>query len=127
MTEKIVNMCGKEVGLAYCFATEIAFKNLSDGDITDFMGEAVESIQKNRMPDVKRTIHLVLAAHTAYTEGHSIQELTIKDIDLMIEAKPEEVATALGTIINLRAQFYHVPAGEKEDKKESEGDKEKND
>lgn len=123
MTEKTITICGKEVGLAYCYATEIDFKDLSDGDITDFVQESVESIQQQRMPDVKKTLYLIIAAHRAYTQAKGIAEQAIKDIDLMTAATPDEVGTALGTIISLRAEFYHVPSGEPEDKPESDGEK----
>ena len=123
MTEKTITICGKEVGLTYCYATEIAFKDLSDGDITDFMQEAVESIQQQRMPDVKKSLYLIIAAHMAYTQAKGISEPAVKDSDLMTAATPDEVGTALGTIIALRTEFYHVPSGEPEDKPEPDGKK----
>lgn len=125
MTEKTINISKKDadgniiqadVTLAYCYATEIAFKDLSGGDITDFMQEAIENIQQQRMPDIKKTIYLIIAAHMAYTEANGIKEPAIKDLDLMTTATPDEVGTALGIVIGLRAEFYHVPAGEPEDK-----------
>lgn len=130
MTEKNITICGKQVGLAYCYATEIAFKDLSDSDITDFMQEAIDSIQQQRMPDVKKSLYLIIAAHMAYTQAKGISGPAVKDSDLMTTATPDEVGTALGTIIGLRAQFYHVPADEAEDKSEPEpekGKKRKND
>jgi hypothetical protein len=36
----------------------------------------------------------------------------------MNECTPEEFGTAIGTIITLRAQFYHIPAGEPQEKEE---------
>lgn len=107
-----------EVGLAYCYATEIAFKDRSDGDITDFMQEVSESISQQRMPDIKKTLYLIIAAHMAYTQAKGITEPAVKESDLMTASTPDEVGTALGTIIALHAEFYHVPSGEPEDKPE---------
>ncbi len=97
MTEKTIKISKKDadgnivqtdVALAYCYATEISFKDMSGCDITDFMQEAIESIQQQRMPDIKKTIYLIIAAHMAYTEANGIKDLTVKDIDLMTTATP---------------------------------------
>ena len=120
MTKKEITLCGKPVTLAYCYATEIAYKDLAGEDITDFLTEAVPVIQQQRMPDVKKTLFLIIASMMACYED----EAPVKDKDLMKESTPEEIGTALGTIIGLRAQFYHLPAGEPEDKPSE--DKEKN-
>ena len=103
--------------LGYCYATEIAYKDLSGEDITAIIQDTINSInaQPPRIPDTKRSIYLVLAAVMAYYESLK-QEAPIKDIDIMSEATPLELGTALGTIINLWAQFYNIPKGEPEEK-----------
>lgn len=106
-----------EVGLAYCFATEIAYRDLSGEDLTDFMQEAAVAINSDtpRMPDIKKSIYAILAAVMAYSQATG-KEAAVKDTDLMNHATPQELGMALGTVIGLRAEFYHVPAGEPEDK-----------
>ena len=103
--------------MGYCYATEIAYKDLSGEDITAIIQDTINSInaQPPRIPDTKRSIYLVLAAVMAYYESLK-QEAPIKDIDIMSEATPLELGTALGTIINLWAQFYNIPKGEPEEK-----------
>ena len=54
-------------------------------------------------------------AAMAYSEATG-KDIPIKDTDIMIHATPEELGSALGTIIGLRAQFYNIPAGEPEEK-----------
>ena len=54
------------------------------------------------------------------------EETPIKDTDLMNDTTPLELGTALGTIINLWAKFYHIPAGEPADKPQKGKGKEKN-
>lgn len=107
----------RTVTLGYCYATEIAYKDLSGEDITAIIQDTINSInaQPPRIPDTKRSIYLVLAAVMAYYESLK-QEAPIKDIDIMSEATPLELGTALGTIINLWAQFYNIPKGEPEEK-----------
>lgn len=113
MIQKEITLCGKPVTLGYCFATEIAYKELADEDIHDYVQHVVDCSQQNRDPDVKRTIMAIIACITAYYEK---EEVPVKDIDIMREATSTEYSTAILTILNLRQEFYHVPAGEPEDK-----------
>lgn len=114
MTTKTITIAGKEVTLAYCYATEIGYKLLSDEDITAYMADAMEALKESRMPDTRRTVYVVIAAINAYSEWKGEQPV-ISDRDLMYDATPLELGTALGTIIQLRADFYKVPEGEPKD------------
>lgn len=101
--------------LGYCYATEIAFKDLSGQDIADFMTEALPLIQDNKMPDMKKTIYTILSCMIAYYQSIG-EEPPVKDTDLMNEATPLEIGTAFGIMLKLRGDFYHIPTGEPEDK-----------
>lgn len=125
MTEKIITITTKDaegrnvkkdLPLAYCFATEIAYKYLSGEDITDFMQEAVKTLsgENPRMPDIKRTIYAILAAAMAHEEATGTKS-SVTDKDLMTTATPQELGVALGTVLALRAEFYHVPKDEPKD------------
>ena len=117
MITKEITIGGKPVTLAYCYATEFSYKLLSDEDINIFMQEVYECMNDDiqRMPDIRKTIFLILAAVSAYYESRG-EELPIDDKTLMYECKPEELGTALGVVLGLRGQFYAVPSGEPEDK-----------
>ena len=117
MITKEITIGGKPVTLAYCYATEISYKILSDEDINIFMTEVYECMNDDiqRMPDIRKTIFLILAAISAYYESRG-EELPIDDKTLMYDCKPEELCTALGVVLGLRGQFYAVPTGEPEDK-----------
>lgn len=128
MIHEEITLAGKPVTLGYCYATEIAYKELSGEDITDIIQETAACVnaQPPRMPDVKRSIYLVLAAVMAYYQSKD-EDAPIKDTDLMNEATPVELGIALGTIITLWAQFYNIPKGEPKDKPaKGKGKKEKN-
>ena len=114
MTTKTITIAGKEVTLAYCYATEIGYKLLSDEDITAYMADAMEALKESRMPDTRKTVYVVIAAINAYSEWKGEQPV-ISDRDLMYDATPLELGTALGTIIQLRADFYKVPSDEQKD------------
>jgi hypothetical protein len=125
MITKEITICGKHVTLAYCYATEISYKILSDEDIIDFGQEVVEKIRHEQMPDIRKTIFLIIASMQSYYESKG-EQCPVTDKELMYECTPQEIGMALGVIIGLRSQFYHVPSDEPEDKP-AEGKEEKND
>lgn len=112
MKKETIKFIGKDITLAYCYATEIVYKDMADEDISVFIQEIFTSSQKGEMPDVKKAVYLILASMTAYYE--SIKEKApIKDIDIMSEATPVEFGTALATVLNLWKEFYKLPSSEK--------------
>ena len=115
MKTKTITICGKEVILAYCYGTEISYKILSDEDINDFVQEVVAALnaEPQRMPDIKKSVLLIIAAAMAYAESQG-EKTPIADKDLMYHATPDELGTALGTVIALRMEFYHLPKDEAE-------------
>ena len=124
MITKEITLCSKQVTLAYCYATEIAYKDLSDEDMSDYAQAAVESIHAQRDPDIKKTILVIIACMMAYYED--ADKAPVKDSDIMKEATPVELGTAMLTILNMRSEFYHVPKGEPEEKPERGARKKKN-
>lgn len=123
MITKETTLCGKQVTLGYCYATEIAYKDLTGEDITDYIKQAVACVQEQKDPDIKRTIYAILACMLAYYDSNG-QTNPVTDKDLMHNADPVEIGTAIFTILDLRMQFYHVPAGEPQPKAD-EQEKEK--
>ena len=124
MITKEITLCGKQVTLAYCYATEIAYNEMSDEDIFDYTQAAVEAIQAQRDPDIKKTILAIIASMMAYYEDKN--KAPVKDSDIMREATPVEIGTAMLTILSMRSEFYHVPKDEPEDKPASGKGKRKN-
>jgi len=115
MKTKEITICGTQVTLAYCFATEISYKILAEDDITDFIKSSIKDIQNEHMPDVRKSIYAILAAMTAYCDANGIKEYPITDDDIIFNAAPTEIATAIGTIIGLRSEFYRLPKDEPEE------------
>ncbi len=123
MIKKEITLCGKQVTLAYCYATEIAFKNMCDEDMFDYVHHVVESIQSELDPDVEKTIYAILSCMMAYYEDP--EKAPVKDKEIMKDATPVEIGTAMLAILSMRQEFYHVPKGEPEEKPK-EGDNQKN-
>ena len=124
MNAKEITICGKQVTLAYCYATEISYKILADQDIMNFMQEVSDALQAEpqQMPDIRKTIFLLLASMQSYYDslpaGQNGQkpQPPVTDEDLMYHCTPQELGVALGTILSLRSQFYHLPSDEPEEK-----------
>jgi hypothetical protein len=114
----------RTVTMGYCYATEIAYKDMSGEDISVIIQETIAAINAKpaRMLETKRSIYLVLAAVMAYYQSIG-KDAPIKDTDLMNEATPVELGTALGHIINMWAKFYEIPTGEPKEKKTKGGRK----
>ena len=123
MITKEITLCGKQVTIGYCFATELGFKTNADEDIEDFIIEVIEMFQKqSQMPDLNKCIYLIYAAMLAYYESVK-QEVPISAEDMMYNMQPLELGAALATILNMRANFYKAPKGEPDDKPKSEEEK----
>lgn len=116
MKKKEITLAGKQVTVAYCYATEIAYKDLSGQDIADFMGEVGEALADNKMPDTKKSIFLLVAAIMSYYETKK-EDAPISDAQIMTDATPLEMGAAIGAVLNLRSEFYALPEGEPKEKK----------
>ena len=115
MKSKTITIQGKDVTLGYCNATEIGYKLLTREDVYVYFTEAIKAIQEERMPDIQKTIYMIIAAIKAYSE-YTGEAAAITDRELMYEADQIEIGLALGTILQLRSEFYHLPTGEPEEK-----------
>lgn len=113
MNKQKITIAGKQATIIYCYATEIAYKDLTGEDVADFIQEVGACIYAKppRMPDPKRSICLIMAAMIGYYNSKG-EEPPISDADIMYTATPSEMGTALGTVITLWAKFYEIPAGE---------------
>ncbi len=121
MITKEIELCGKKVTMAYCYATEIAYKAMADEDMNDFIQEAIKCIKKKKDPDNKRTIFAILASVNSYYE--SLEDINerkspVTDREMMYKLTPKEMGAALGTILILYSEFYQLPKGEEGDKNE---------
>lgn len=114
MKTKEITICDKQVILAYCFATEIAFKN--------FTGENIENFEATNPEHV---IYLILSAIASYYQKKDM-EAPVKDNDLMYEAKPTELIAGITEVMKLRAQWYEIPKGEKVDEQPANAEESKN-
>ena len=114
MKTKKITICGKRVMLAYCFATELVFKNFTGTNIEDFEPANPEHV-----------IYLILAAIASYYEKRE-EEVPVKDSNLMYDAKPTELIAGITEVMKLRAEWYEIPKGEKTEEQPSDDEAPKN-
>lgn len=114
MKQKEIYLCGVKVMIAYCFATEIAFKKFTGSNLDDFDASNPEHI-----------IYIILAAIATYYQKEGI-DAPVKDENLMYDAQPKEMIEALNEVLKLRADWYQLPKGDKKDEKPAEEQEEKN-
>lgn len=128
MIKKELTIAGKQVTLAYCYATEIAYKEITGEEIVTIFQEIAQSFnEKKKDPDMKRSIMLIAAAIMAYDQSKGPdEEPQMKVNELMCNISPTEWILALTTILTMRAEFYGIPLGEPEDKPAKGGKKKKN-
>ena len=97
MTQKEITLCGKQVKLLYCAASENGFEDLS--------GKSINEMDFTKSKDIMNLAVACIIA--AYTEAK--QEPPISSEDLLYKATPKELTDLYLTVINLRAEWYGVP------------------
>lgn len=127
MIIKDVNIAGKTITIAYNYATELAYKNLADEDISEYFKASFAAITSDppRDPDTDKSIRLVFASEMSYydslTENNDRYPVSIRN--LMYDAQSDELIKAVLTIAGMRNDFYKIPVGEPKDKEPKPGRK----
>lgn len=113
-TEKTIQICGKQVTMRYCAATETGYEKISGKSSAIFVPE-IEKDEDGNIKSVKQNaktedfiILAVAAIIAAYQRNHETAPVTADDI--IYEANPEEVTELLKTICELRNEWYNIPA-----------------
>ena len=140
MTEKTITICGKDVTILYCAATETGYERLAQKGIDVFLptfGPNPDKPEETIMtaPPTANTedyLQLAIAAIVAASESKK-QEVPITADDLLYRATKAEVTALITAVIELRNEWYGLskvisdsamkPAEREDpdDKKEQEG------
>ena len=134
ISEKTIQICGKDVQMRYCAAAETGYERLS-GQSSDIFVPEVERDDEGNITNVKQRakaddyIKLAIAAIiAAYARQNEESPITADDI--MYDSTPQEVTTLITTVIVLRAKWYEIPSVVKQDEQptdeEEDDDKPKN-
>ena len=115
MTSKKITICGKEVELFYCAATENGYERISDGKTigvfipTFKMDEEGNQVIDN-LPEATNEDYMLLAmAGIVAADTYYKREAVINSEDILYNATPTERRLLIDTIIELRNEWYEVP------------------
>lgn len=97
MNTKEITLCGQQVKLMYCAASENGFEDLS--------GKSINDIDFTKAKDM---MNLAVACIIAYYTFEK-QEPPVKSEDILYRATSKELTDLYLTVINLRAEWYNVP------------------
>jgi hypothetical protein len=111
MKTKEITLCGKQVMVAYCFATEIAFKKFTGVNLDEFDATNPEHI-----------IYIILSAIATYYQKEGT-DAPVKDENLMYDVQPRELIDALNEVLKLRADWYQLPKGDTIDEQKPDPDR----
>ena len=115
--EKTISICGQDVQMLYCAATETGFEQLANRSINVFLpGDDDENPAATGDDYIKLGIAAIIAAY-----ARNDQEPPVSVKDVLYEATPQEVVALITSAVELRAKWYDVPEIIEEDKKGKRG------
>lgn len=114
--ERTINICGQEVRMRYCAATETGFEALSGKKIEIFTPTVLEYDENGKPMKIEPPkassddyIKLAMSAIvSAYARNNEEPPITADAI--IYDANPQEVTLLLTTVIQMRAEWYQLPA-----------------
>jgi hypothetical protein len=118
-TTKTINIAGKQVQIAYCYATEVIFSDFTGMDFATYLNQT--ATQQTTTP--KDILYAILAAAMAHAEMNDT-EAQITDKDILFHATQQEITDAFKDVVALYMEWHNLPAGEQaETKQEGNGGK----
>lgn len=135
LAQKTITLCGKQVEMLYCAATETGYEQLVSGtgkDINVFLPTILERDADGKPtkvePPVAQTddyLKLALAAIIAAAASKK-QDSVVSADDIMYHASSQEVTAMITAIIELRTKWYTIPEAVKPETDENPDDDQKN-
>ncbi len=113
MNSKTITICGKEVEMLYCAATETGYESISGQSCEIFIPEISKDKKGKEQIRMRATtrdyIQLAVAAViAAYT--HKGEDAPVTADDILYNATSQEVTKLITSVIELRNAWYQVPS-----------------
>lgn len=113
MTQRRITICGKEIEIFYCAATEKGFEQMTDKTVAVFwptfkQNEKGETVL-DQMPTAKTGDYLYLAIAGIVAADTYYKRESIDTNDILFNATPEERNLLVQTIAELRDEWYGIP------------------
>lgn len=115
MTSKKITICGKEVELFYCAATENGYERISGGKtigvfIPTFKTDEEGNQVIDKLPEATNEDYMLLAiAGIVAADTYNKRDAVISSEDILYNATPTERKLLIETIVELRNEWYEVP------------------
>lgn len=114
MTEKTINICGMEVRVCYCAATENAFEGLTNKSISVFVptfgkNDDGETIIKEPAKALTGDYLFLGIGGIIAAYGRDNLPMPVDTNTILFDATPEDTSTLISAIIELRQKWYNVP------------------
>ena len=114
MKEKIINICGKEVGMIYCAATENGYEEIAKQSIGVFLPEFGTDGNGNTIVVEPPKAHIGDFVSLAYAGIVAYYARQKKDVPVSVEEilykiSPAERNELITSIVELRDEWYKVP------------------
>lgn len=115
MTSKKITICGKEVELFYCAATENGYERISGGKtigvfLPTFKSDGDGNQVIDKLPEATNEDYMLLAiAGIVAADTYHKREAVINSEDILYNATPTERKLLIETIVELRNEWYEVP------------------
>jgi hypothetical protein len=115
MTSKKITICGKEVELFYCAATENGYERISGGKtigvfLPTFKSDGDGNQVIDKLPEATNEDYMLLAiAGIVAADTYHKREAVINSEDILYNATPTERKLLIETIAELRNEWYEVP------------------
>lgn len=113
--EKTITICGKEVRMRYCLASETGFESLANKEMSVFL--PTPTLDKDKEGNIiydkpiattedflKLSIACILAAYE-----REDKEPPVSVSDILYDSTPEEVASMIASTYELRMKWYELP------------------
>ena len=115
--EKTISICGQDVQMHYCAATETGFEQLANRSINVFLpGDDEENPAATGDDYIKLGIAAIIAAY-----ARNDQEPPVSVKDVLYEATPQDVVALIILAVELCAKWYDVFGIVEEDKQGKRG------
>ena len=124
IAERTINICGKDVKMRYCAATETGYETISGKPATIFMPDITKDAKGNIISietkaETEDYIKLALAAIiAAYARDN--QKAPIQSEEIMYDAQPKDVILLIKTVTELRNEWYDIPSIIKPDENQTD-------
>jgi hypothetical protein len=122
-----ITLCGKDVNIMYCAATETGYEIVAGKSSQVFLPTVLERDENGKVTKAEPPaatlddyIKLALAGIIAAYASED-KEPPVTDKDILYKATSEEITNLVGTIGKLRVAWYNVPDVIKPDKQQEEG------